>query len=76
MLLRIKDIRKAEEMLKSMYIFKKDNENIYLNEKQNLIKDNWYETCYINDDYDIHDIKYELRSIGLPNNFFFHIQLF
>ena len=76
MLLGLKDFKKAEEMLQSMYIFKKDNENNYFYEKQRLIKQNWYETCYINDDYDIHDINYELKAIGLPDDFFFTSSFF
>ena len=76
MLLVLKDFKKAEEMLQSMYIFKKDNENNYFYEKQRLIKQNWYETCYINDDYDIHDINYELKAFGLPDDFFFTSSFF
>ena len=76
MLLGIKDFGKAEEMLKSMYIFKKDrSENLY-NEKQSLIKQNWHETCYINNDYDVHDLNYDLKAIGLPDDFFFTSSFF
>ena len=72
MLFGIKDFRKAESIFKSMYIFKEDktNEDAFY-EKQNLVKKNWHETCYINDDYDIHEINYELKAVGLPEDMCF-----
>ena len=46
--------------------------NIYeyenYDEKQKLILNNWYETCCINDEFDIHDIYYELKANGLSVN--------
>ena len=73
MLFGIKDFSKADNIFKSMYIFDNQEEvvddNFY--DKQNLIKKNWRESCYINDDYDTHDITYELKAIGLPNNMAF-----
>ena len=72
MLFGIKDFSKADNIFKSMYIFDNQeevDENFY--DKQNLIKKNWRESCYINDDYDTHDITYELKAIGLPNNMAF-----
>ena len=46
------------------------------NEIQKLIKDNWYEICYINDDCDIHDISYDLKAVGLSSNMFFTSSFF
>ena len=76
MLLGIKDFKTAEKMLKSMYIFKKDEDENEVYEKQRLIKKNWHEICYIYDDYDVHDLNYELKAIGLQNNMFFTSSFF
>ena len=38
---------------------------------QDLIRKNWNEICYVYDDYDIHDVNYEIKAVGLPNNSFF-----
>ena len=31
-----------------------------------LLMKNWHEICYINNDYDIHDVTYDLKAVGLP----------
>ena len=71
MLFGIKDFGKAENIFKSMYIFNNKEETNDNYEKQNLIKKNWHETCYIYDEYDTHDINYELKAVGLPENMAF-----
>ena len=72
MLFGIKDFRKAESIFKSMYIFNEDeNEEDAFYEKQNLVKKNWHEICYINDNYDKHEINYELKAVGLPDDMCF-----
>ena len=38
---------------------------------QDLLRKNWNEICYVYDDYDIHDVNYELKAVGLPSNSFF-----
>ena len=71
MLLGIKDFSNAKSIFKSMYVFREDNDDsIY--DQQKLIRKNWYEICYINNDYDIHDINYELKAVGLPDNMKFN----
>ena len=71
MLLDIKDFGKANNIFNTMYIFneKEDEDDFY--EKQSLIKKNYYEKCYINDEYDIHDITYELKAVGLQEHMYF-----
>ena len=32
----------------------------------NILMKNWYEICYIYNDYDIHDITYELKAVDVP----------
>ena len=72
MLFGIKDFRKDESIFKSMYIFNEDeNEEDAFYEKQNLVKKNWHEICYINDNYDKHEINYELKAVGLPEDMCF-----
>ena len=54
------------------FVFKKREEDMienYLNEPQ-LIRKNWHEICYIYDDYDIHDIYYDIKAVGLSRNSF------
>ena len=69
MLFSIKDFSKAKNILDSIYIFKEEDEDNY--DKQELLRKNWYEICYIYDDYDIYDINYELKAVGLPENTYF-----
>ena len=69
MLLTIQDFEKAKDIFKSIYLFQnKDEDNYY---KQDLLKKNWNEICYIYDNYDIYDVNYELKAVGLPENTFF-----
>ena len=32
----------------------------------NILMKHWYEICYIYNDYDIHDITYELKAVDVP----------
>ena len=71
MLLGIKDFSNAKDIFKSMYVFREDNDDsIY--DTQKLIRKNWHEICIINNDYDIHDINYELKAVGLPEKMKFN----
>ena len=71
MLLGIKDFRKVKNIYKSIYLFdKKEADNNYYNQPTLVIK-NWHETCYINDNYDIYDINYEIKAMGLEENMTF-----
>jgi len=69
MLLGIKDFGKAKDIFKSVYIFQQEEEENY--DKQELVKKNWNEVCYIFDNFDIHDVNYELKAFGLPERTFF-----
>ena len=69
MLFTIKDFSKAQNILNSIYIFKDEDEDNY--DKQELLRKNWYEICYIYDYYDIYDVNYELKAVGLPENTYF-----
>ena len=65
-LIRINDFGKNLDLFKSNNLFQNNNEN---DEKQmnkaRLFKKNWNEVCYIYDDYDIHDVNYVLKAVGL-----------
>ena len=50
---------------------KDETENSY-GEEPKIITKNWYETCYIKDEFDTHEIYYELKAVGLPDNMFFN----
>ena len=40
-------------------------------EEPKLLRKNWHEICYVYDDYDIHDIIYEMKAVGLAKNRYF-----
>ena len=70
MLLDIKEYQNSDKIFKSSNLFKEDDNNEN-QECQNLLKKNWDEKCYIYDEYDLHDINYELKAVGLPPNVYY-----
>ena len=74
MLLGIKDFGKAKDIFKSVYLFQQEEEENY--ETPELMKKNWSEVCYIFDNFDIHDVNYELKAFGLPEKTFFSTSSF
>ena len=36
-----------------------------------LIRKRWHEICYVYDDYDLYDIYYDIKAVGLSNNSYF-----
>ena len=69
MLLGVNDFGKENDIFRSTVIFKEDDyEN---NGQQDLLRKNWNEVCYVYDEYDIHDVNYIIKAVGLPNNSFF-----
>ena len=70
MLFEIEDLDKIKNIFESKNFFKQSlNEHF---EKEELLRKNWNEKCYIYNDYDIHDINYELKAVGLPENRYYH----
>ena len=69
MLLGIQDFENPTEIFNSKLLF---NNNKINYQKQDLLRKNWREICYIYDDYDLHDINYELQAVGLPDNMFYN----
>ena len=81
MLLEINDFSIANDKLKTKIVFKEKENKDNLIDEPNLLMKNWYETCYIYDEYDIHDITFDLKAVGLLKftrytkgffNFFFY----
>ena len=69
MLIGIKDFKNAKSIFDSTNVFVEDkDENL---KAQDLLRKNWNEVCYVYEDYDIHDVNYELKAVGLPKNTFF-----
>ena len=65
-LVKIKDYGKKIDMFKTEALFKKRNEKKENRSKiPKIIRKNWNEVCYIYDDYDIHDVNFEIKAIGL-----------
>ena len=71
-LIGVKDFGKNIDLFKSTILFQDKNiaqENKTTEAK--LLRKNWHEVCYIYDDYDIHDIHFELKAVGLGAFSFF-----
>jgi len=71
MLLDIQDFRNPREIFSTKILFDNSIINKENYQKQNLLRNNWNETCYIYDDYDIYDVNFVLLAVGLPENVFY-----
>jgi len=73
---KFNDFSNIEDELNTMKLFRQNEnkENNYTRPK--LLKKNWYETCSINDDYDLHEITYELKAVGLKDTENFNTSFF
>ena len=72
-LFRIKDQRTKLDLYKTANLFKENEQDLvemYVDEAQ-LLRKNYHEICYIYDDYDICDVYYELKAVGLGDYQFF-----
>ena len=80
-LIKVKDFGKQIELFKSKILFKNQSEIKENKMKEpDILSKNWNEVCYIYDDYDIHDINFEIKAVGLQpysffdyNSYYFHI---
>ena len=68
MLLGLQDFRNPTDIFNSKILFNNNNINY---QKEDLLRKNWKEICYIYDDYDLYDINYELQAVGLSENTFY-----
>ena len=66
-LFAIKDQRSKLDMYKTTNLFKENEQDLvemYIDESE-LLRKNYHEICYMYDDYEIYDIYYELKAVGL-----------
>ena len=65
--LLIKSKISEEDVYKSLILFQKE-EDIDSSDNAQLLEKNWHEICYVYDDYDIYDVNFILKAVGLQNN--------
>ena len=68
MLLGISEFYNPNEIFSSRILFNDKNINT---EEEDLLHRNWKEICYVYEDYDIHEVNFELKAVGLEGNYFF-----
>ena len=58
---------------RSVVLFENRDEDLIENYIDNpkLLRKRWHEICYVYDDYDIYDIYYDIKAVGLSRNTFF-----
>ena len=65
---KIKGAKSKEDLYKTINIFKETDEDLlmeqFIDEAQ-ILRKNYHVLCYVYDDYDIYDIYYDLKAIGL-----------
>ena len=71
-LIKINDFGKNIDLFRSIVLFSDKNEKEENRTRSaKILRKNWHEVCYIYDDYDIHDINFEIKAVGLgPFSFF------
>ena len=72
-LFSIKDRKSKINLYKTLNLFKENEQDLlemYLDEAQ-LLRKNYHILCYIYDDYDIYEIYYDLKGVGLEDYQFF-----
>ena len=71
-LFNFKNASNKLDLYKTKNLFQNDDKsNDYLWDPRQL-KKNYHEICYIYDDFDMYDIYYILKAVGLPDNCSFH----
>ena len=63
----LKPKHSKEELYKTTNLFSKE-EDIQKSEYAQLYEKNWHEICYVYDDYDMYDVYFILKAVGLSNN--------
>ena len=71
-LVKIKDFGRNINIFSTQALFKNVNEEKENRSKESkIIWKNWNEVCYIYDDYDIYDVNFEIKAVGLsPFSYF------
>ena len=68
-LFNVKNASKKLDLLKTINLFKGSDESDKYIKDSDLIKKNYHEICYIYDDFEIYDIYYILKAVGLPDGY-------
>ena len=72
-LFKIKDKKNIMDFYKTSNLFSiSENDEIDNVDECTIIERNWHEICYVYDDYDIHDVYYDIIAIGLLDNHYFN----
>ena len=71
-LIGINDFGKNIDLFRSTILFDNKNEMKENRMKESkILRKNWNEVCYVYDDYDMHDVNFEIKAVGLgPFSFF------
>ena len=72
-LYKVKEVSLKLDSYKSENLFRGSEEDLleaYIDEEQ-LLRKNYHEICYIYDDYDLFDIYYDLKAVGLSEGIYF-----
>ena len=71
-LIGINDFSKNIDLFRSTILFNNKNEMVENRIREpKILRKNWHEVCYVYDDYDMHDVNYEIKAVGLgPFSFF------
>ena len=72
-LFNVKNISSKLDLYKTVNLFKQREEDSLdrYQDSSQLLKKNFHEICYVYDDYDIHDIYYDLKAVGLSGGSYF-----
>ena len=72
-LFKVKEPKSKADLYKTINLFKENEQDLlemYLDEAQ-LLRKNYHVMCYVYDDYDLYDIYYDLKGVGLGDYEFF-----
>ena len=69
MLLGIDEFSNSSEIFSSKILFNDNNIDL---EKHDLLRRNYHKTCYVYEDYDLYDVTFELKAVGLKENCFYN----
>ena len=70
-LYNVKNNSKKLDLYQTINLFKNEDNAESGKNKSELLKKNYHEICFLYDDFEIHDIYYTLKAIGLSNNMSF-----
>ena len=63
----------AKDTFDTSRLFNDEKNKIYNSSKPDLLRENWHEICEIYEDYDLHEINFEIKAIGLLKNQIYNV---